>query len=170
MKQKRKANEEIVTGYRRSLEEAQTKVNQAEGELSKLMNDPAAGLLRNLAAEGGFPSQKSVGTLLRDLNSQEDTMRAAPVRAAVKPHNYPGDGLLFGVRHVGVVVDLGFADRPDTARLLSWAAQSTIDAVVVEQSSAAHTLYDRGVKAWSLDQMVRYKPSKNRCGTRSWSR
>lgn len=52
------------------------------------------------------------------------------------PRDYP-PAAVDGIRRVGVVCELGYGQNEDDIRILSLAARSLIDAVVVERTSEA---------------------------------
>jgi len=56
-----------------------------------------------------------------------------------------------------MVVDLGFVDDYNNAKILSWAAQSYMKSVVVENFDLSKKLYDRGVKSWAISGVIPYE-------------
>ncbi len=65
-----------------------------------------------------------------------------------------------GVDSLGLVVDLMYVDDENDAFLLSWAAITLIDALVVRNNAIATEIYKRKnntLKIWSLDQMQRFQ-------------
>ena len=55
---------------------------------------------------------------------------------------------------LGYVADLGYVEDPYLAKILSWAAMSCIDCLLVQDSTIALEFYRQGYKTWSLDQML----------------
>jgi hypothetical protein len=58
------------------------------------------------------------------------------------------------IRSLGLVVDLGFVDNVDEARIISMSINRAMDAIVVETSEEALLLHDEGIKALALDQIL----------------
>jgi len=80
--------------------------------------------------------------------------RASQIRPAKKRVNHTNSGLLAGKNIVGVVVDLGYVDDYQTAFVLSWAASTRIDALVVPDYGTARELFENGIKVWAEDRYV----------------
>lgn len=78
-------------------------------------------------------------------------------RPAVKRTNHPDPVKLAGVDILGTVVDLGFVDDAEDAKLLSLVSSHAIDAVVVQTVEAAKLLLQRGLKVIPLECIQPYQ-------------
>ena len=56
-----------------------------------------------------------------------------------------------------MVVDLGFVNDLNNAKILSWAAQGYMKNVVVENFDLSKKLYSRGVKSWAISGILPYE-------------
>lgn len=103
---------------------------------------------------------------LRDLHrgrlSQLDNLISrgrTPCRAAVRKIDEDRyQHIMSTVSHLGPgsrgwVVDLGYVNDVNEARILSFHAKRYMDAWVVDNTDMAQELYSRGVKAWALDMI-----------------
>ena len=95
----------------------------------------------------------------REKEMQDRNLRSSQLRPVVK-NFVPTNPMLFaGKEVVGLPLDFGFVDNEDEAKILSWAGRGQLDAVVVKDSSIGKELFQSGVKAWPLDQIVPFKVS-----------
>ena len=80
------------------------------------------------------------------------------LRKVKKRQGFPAPVKLAGVSGtVGLVVDLCYVDDLQEAKILSWAAAANIDTMVVKNMDTARLLFEKGVKAWALNQIFNYK-------------
>ena len=56
-----------------------------------------------------------------------------------------------------MVVDLGFVDDLNNAKILSWAAQGYMKSVVVKDYDTSKRLFHRGVKSWAISGILPYE-------------
>jgi len=99
--------------------------------------------------------QECLDRRVKDLKCR--SLRSSQLRLAKKLPDVPNPLVVSGKPSVGLVVDLAFVDNLVEARILSWAAGTYIDALVVDTSAVSTELYKKGVKVWALDQIVPFK-------------
>lgn len=90
------------------------------------------------------------------MNEGHSSQSATYVRPVHRPRSLPTEALQ-GRKHHGFVCDLGFVDDEDSAKLLSWAAGTYMDAVIVDDTKEANELYHMKIKSWALDQMEHFQ-------------
>ena len=105
-----------------------------------------------------------IATIKLDMSRQMEDMRHnSQCRGAKKIPNFPNPVLLGGHPTIGLVTDLGYVNTSyHEAFILSWAAASKMDVMVVEDAAARDALYNAGVKVWSYNDIIPYQPTSQR--------
>ncbi len=88
-----------------------------------------------------------------DMNNQSHNARRAKSRSNLK--SLPN--LSNSKAPYGYLYDLAFVDDEDEAKLISWAAQSFHDAIIVENLDDALELYHKGFKSWAIEDCQEYR-------------
>ena len=90
------------------------------------------------------------------VNAFHGSQSATHIRQVRHQRSLPTEALQGRVHH-GFVCDLGYVDDEELAPLLSWAAGTYMDAVIVEDTKEANELYHMKIKSWALDQMEHFQ-------------
>jgi hypothetical protein len=102
--------------------------------------------VRMLKKKANFPDPIRINQALREYQS------SAHASTSKNSSSSSGnDGIL------GLMVDLCYVNNLREAKIISWASQECIDALVVEQSALATQLYRNGIKALPLDQIIPFQ-------------
>ena len=81
-----------------------------------------------------------------------------PNRAARKTlKSLPREAEYIGENCLGLTVDLGYVDDESESRIISDAAGSYITSVICNDDGTAKRLYEKKVKAWSVERMRTFK-------------
>ena len=98
-----------------------------------------------------------IGSIQSGLEQQRRSFSdPSGVRFARKKES-PSAEQLRDIPIIGMIVDLGFVDDINNARILSWAAQSNMKSVVVENFDLSKKLYRRGVRSWAINGILPFE-------------
>jgi len=127
--------------------------------MGNIMRRSPTGSLRPYVADPSRLTMQESERLINELQSQKSDMEncISQIRQAIKRPHYPPESAIAGKAVTGLVCNLGFVDDADTAYVMSWAAQSRIDAMVVPTKAVANQLYAENVKVWAEDLMSKFE-------------
>lgn len=139
--------------YNQTLEE----FNESNRKLKAFLRSPNM----TEAIQGAMEDIRSLEDLRarREREIEDMKSRVTQHRLAHKRNNALDPVAIGGKDVIGVVVDLAYIDDPNEAEIISWAAGSMMDAVVVPDTKTAKELFSRKVKVISLDQIIPFKIS-----------
>ena len=107
--------------------------------------------------------EQSLEKLERNLRATKLEMDGnKPRRSAKKKKNMPDPAKIGRLPYLGLVTDLGYVQDENDAFLLSWAAQSKMDATVVDDKRVANDLYHNKVKVWCTTDITKCKHKHRR--------
>jgi len=141
-------------------EELRTVSNKIEvyGQDQSVLNSKLKDLESQISAEHRLLSSKPRELTVSALNSLASTLKTelgALSNSWRKPKIPVGAAVNLGsVRSRGLIVELGFVDDENEARILSCAAQRQMKLYTVENHDDALLLKRQGISSWSFDQIA----------------
>jgi len=150
--------QDAIKNYDREIQGQKLGMREIREEIKKLLLNATSAQLLIFKDEPDRFTQSECRRIQPEIERQlEDMHRAASApRAAAKRANFPNLAALEGFDTLGLVTDLGFVSDYKQAFILSWAAGSYMDTLVVQDSKTAMKLYEKNIKVWALSDVVPY--------------
>ena len=153
---------ERLSSYENELNNYKSQIKDLNKEIQASLANSSSAHLKNFKSEPDNLTQNDLVRLEPDLHRQKKDMEKsnAQVRAAKRPENFPDPAKIGSTPNIGLLTELAYVHDESTAFILSWAAKTHMDAMIVKDGRAAQELYSKGLKCLSLDDIVPFTPDR----------